>query len=141
MSVSVIPSDTSLITRDFSGGGIQVSTGVLQLNLSTFKSQSSPNTWGRDDVLWTVNINTVSWKNKVVGALIVFPLTFDVDASAPTNQLGWGIDSWGLDLGSYPQGIGDPYSKTTSAAFVASLVLKTKSCEVLRIGYQLTLLA
>jgi hypothetical protein len=41
-----------------SGGGFQVASGIIVLNLDDFQSDGSPNDWLKDDIFWEIAVNT-----------------------------------------------------------------------------------
>jgi hypothetical protein len=113
-----------------------IGNGMLLLDFSQFQ-WGSPNDWSRDDILWDIAVDLKNWPKEVYASVLVFPLTFDAFDNPQGNQLGWGIDSFGL---RYPQVNPLPHS-TTQIGLTAKLALKSRNVEVLRVGYQLTLSA
>lgn len=119
------------------GSGFQVASGIAVLDLTNW-AKSPAGDWQRDDAYWEIHINTSKWTKEVKWALIVFPTVIDVSGNAAVQNLGWGIDEWSLDL---VPGIPNPLHDSHTVGIRARIVLKTLVSEVLRVGYQLTLIA
>lgn len=119
------------------GSGFQVASGFAILDLANFR-HSPPGDWQRDNAFWEINIDTRKWTKEVKSSLIVFPTVMDVSKNTPIQDLGWGIDDWSLDLLG---GIDNPLANSKTVGIRANMVFKTLASEILRVGYQLILVA
>ncbi len=124
-----------LVRFDSHGGGIQIASGVVVLDMRELEPINS-NGWLYDDLLWVIDVDTLDWTKSITASLIVFPLTFDSFVDVPSKMLGLGVDSWAIDV---PDDA--PIGRTNRVDLKAKIVFKTQSVEILRVGYQLTLAA
>jgi len=116
---------------DRDGGGLKITQGVGLLDLRNM--DWTVGDWSRDTIEWQLDPGSVKWSKPLTAGLIVFPLTFDVAANdGASSNFGWGIDSFWLE------NVGN---RTNRFDIRAALVLKTRSVEMLRIGWQLTVAA
>ena len=121
-----------LVSLKTSDGNMQIANGFIVLDLSGFNPNQPSGSWQKDSIYWQIAVETENWKRPVTPSLLVFPMTADVYENVDTNRIGWGIDDWAIDQPD-PLDIGD----TNIVSVRATLVLKTLTSEILRVGYQL----
>jgi hypothetical protein len=118
---------------DRDGGGLRITQGVGVLDFRDMDWTPTVS-WFQDEIEWQLDPGTQKWNKPLSAAILVYPLTFEVNSHVENTKIGWGIDSFWI-------GNNDQLQHNDRFDIHAQIVLKSKPNEILRIGYQLTVTA